>query len=121
MKHTFSRKTTLIVAQGTIVETQVGFGWNDAIEAIWSGEHVAPLQVLDLDTGGVTVSDRTKLAVEQIAERTFDEGHTPRWLLPLFDAHDVTCFDEERHAHMLRNPNQGLALGAQQLGVGHAH
>ncbi len=113
-----SRTTTVIVMDGEIQPTQIGFAWRDALDMLWCDTLALPLRVEVRDDDLRSYDDETDLAVKQLAARTFDEGETPAHLVALFDQHDVAYFDPDRHANLMRDPNAGLSLGASQLGVG---
>lgn len=110
--------TTVIVMDGEIQPTQIGFAWRDALDALWCDAIALPLRVEVRDEDRRSYDDETDLAVKHLAARTFDEGETPPHLVPLFEAHDADYFDPDRHTHLMRDPNAGLRLGSAQLGIG---
>lgn len=98
-----------------VPETEVGFGWGDALQAIWEGQYEMPIVVLDLDVDAPSVVDLTESAARQLAQRTFAEGETPRHLRLLFDQFDIQAFEERAGR---RDPHDEHRLGAVHLGIG---
>lgn len=96
-------------------ETELGFGWADALQEIWAGAYEMPITVLDLDVDAPRVEDMTESAARQLAQRTFVERDTPQHLRPLFDQFELQVFAEGRGRS--RDPNDEHRLGAASLGV----
>lgn len=113
-------RTILVVAPSApgarlVPETQVGFGWADALQGIWEGQYEMPITVLDLDVDAPSVVDLTESAARQLAQRTFAEGDTPRHLRLLFDQFELQAFEERAGR---RDPHDEHRLGAVHLGIG---
>lgn len=113
-------RTILVVAPSApgarlVPETQVGFGWADALQGIWEGQYEMPITVLDLDVDAPRVEDLTESAARQLAQRTFAEGDTRRHLRPLFDQFGLQAFEERAGR---RDANDEHRLGAAHMGIG---
>jgi len=78
--------TYILISDDLIPETQIGFAWPDALDLIWSGYYDGTPRLLAMDIAAGTVTDCTKAALIELADRAEINGETPRHLQPLFDA-----------------------------------
>ena len=83
--------THLIIADGTVLETEVGFCQADAVEFIWTGEYLPrgpegwQIYAIGFEPGLVSTSnDVTDVVARDLLARTYDRQDTPahvgRWL-----------------------------------------
>lgn len=104
--------TYLLISNDIIPEHQLGFGWRDAIAAMWSGDYDGTPRLIRMDLAAGTATDDTNAALIDLADRAHQEGETPKHLEAPLRAAGLD-FPLERPAYRYRAPVTGpLRVGS---------
>ena len=104
--------TYLLISDDVIRETQAGYGWRDAISAMWSGDYDGTPRLVWVDFENNRTLDCTNKALIELAAMAHDEGETPKHLEAPLRAAGL-YFPMERPAYRYRAPVTGpLRVGS---------